>query len=333
MKRIIPLDLAKGICIILVVIGHYCPENSPDWYVWIHDLIYSFHMPLFMFASGYLYMATWKNESYGNFLLKKIKRIIVPYLTVSVLVVTLKLLSQNVAYIENPVTWKTYLAILYSPSAAVFFWFIWALFIIFMIVPLFVTKTSRLILFFLSIILRILPFPLPEIFCLPNTKNMLVYFMLGVILVDHKALLNISLKIPSTIIYILFIGLFYLSTSFAPNTQAEIFVNIVTEIIPFLGIYSVCRLSVSISHIKGYVTDWLLIAGVNSFIIYLLHTTFMGFVKAIIYKLPGLAVTQNQFVFISVAAVIIITGIVIPVLLNNWFLRKNKVLSFLFGMK
>jgi len=333
MKRIIPLDVAKGICIILVVIGHYCPDNSPGWYVWIHDLIYSFHMPLFMFASGYLYMATRKKESYGNFLLKKIKRIIIPYFTVSVLVVTLKLLSQTVAYVENPVTWKTYLAILYSPSAAVFFWFIWALFIIFVIVPLFMTKTSRLILFFLSILFRLLPVPLPDIFCLPEAKNMLVYFMLGVILVDHKALLNASLKIPSTIVYILFFGLFYLSTTFVYHTESEMFINKVTAIIPFLGIYSVCRLSVSISHIRGYVTDWLLIAGVNSFTIYLLHTTFMGFVKAIVYKLPGLAETQNQFVFISVAAAIIITGIVFPVLLNNWILRKNKVLSFMFGMK
>ncbi len=337
MKRIISLDIAKGICIILVVIGHYCPDNSPDWYVLIHDLIYSFHMPLFLFASGYLYMATRKNESYGTFLLKKIKRIIVPYLTVSVLVVTIKLLSQNVAYVQNPVTWQTYLAILYSPSAAVFFWFIWALFIIFLIVPLFVTKTSRLILFFLSIIFRLLPVSLPDIFCLPSVKDMLVYFMLGVFLVDHKALLRTALKIPSAIVYILFFGLFYLSITFSnfivPDTQYEWVINIVNEIIPYLGIFSVCRLSISLSHFKNPGTDWLLIAGANSFIIYLLHTTFMGFAKALVYKLPALAEAQNQFVFISVAISIIITGIVFPVLLNNWILQKNKVLSFLFGMK
>lgn len=321
----------------MVVIGHYFPDNSPGWYVLIRVFIYSFHMPLFMFASGYLYMATRKNESYSDFLLRKIKRISIPYFTVSVLVVTIKLLSQDVAYVENPITWYTYIEIFYSPSAAVFFWFIWALFILFLIVPLFVSKESRLILFFISIIIKFLPIPLPDIFCLPNVKDMLVFFMMGVILVDHQAILHTALKIPAIIVYILFMGLFSLRIVsrdlLLSDTHPEWFINIVNEIISYLGIFSVYRLSVSISHFKNYITNWLLIAGTHSFIIYLLHTTFMGFVKALVHKLPSLTETQNQFVFISVAISIIITGIVFPILLNNWILRKNKVLSFLFGIK
>ena len=50
MNRIIALDIAKAICIILVVMGHYVPDNSPAWYVLVHDVIYTFHMPLFMFV-------------------------------------------------------------------------------------------------------------------------------------------------------------------------------------------------------------------------------------------------------------------------------------------
>lgn len=57
-ERILFLDVAKAVCIILVVVGHYVPDNSPGWYVAIHDVIYTFHMPLFMFASGYVYIAT-----------------------------------------------------------------------------------------------------------------------------------------------------------------------------------------------------------------------------------------------------------------------------------
>lgn len=73
MKRIIFIDIAKAICIVLVVIGHYVPDNSPAWYVAFHDIIYTFHMPLFMFTSGYVYIATKKDISYGQFILKKIK--------------------------------------------------------------------------------------------------------------------------------------------------------------------------------------------------------------------------------------------------------------------
>lgn len=75
MNRIVFLDIAKAICIILVVVGHYMPDNSPMWYVMLNKVIYTFHMPLFMFVSGYVYIATKKDISYGSFLMKKVKRL------------------------------------------------------------------------------------------------------------------------------------------------------------------------------------------------------------------------------------------------------------------
>lgn len=72
MQRLISFDIAKAICIILVVIGHYVPDGSPSWYMDVHDVIYSFHMPLFMFASGFIYMATKKKIPYKDFLMKKV---------------------------------------------------------------------------------------------------------------------------------------------------------------------------------------------------------------------------------------------------------------------
>lgn len=92
-NRIVSLDVAKAICIILVVIGHYVPDNSPEWYVAIHDVIYTFHMPLFMFASGFVYIATKKSEAYGTFILKKVKRLMIPYISTSVIVISIKLLT------------------------------------------------------------------------------------------------------------------------------------------------------------------------------------------------------------------------------------------------
>lgn len=44
------IDIAKGIGIILVVIGHLHGINHI-----IHDFFYLFHMPLFFIISGYLY--------------------------------------------------------------------------------------------------------------------------------------------------------------------------------------------------------------------------------------------------------------------------------------
>lgn len=185
-KRLVNFDIAKAICIILVVIGHYIPDNSPDWYVINRAFIYSFHMPLFMFASGYIYIAFKKEESYGHFILKKVRRLMIPYLVTSVLIVTIKLLTERNAYVENPVTLLSYIKVLYSPEAGYFLWFIWALWWMFVIVPLLKTKRLRLIGFFIALALHYLPITLTHVFCLEQMRQMLVFFMLGVVAFDYE---------------------------------------------------------------------------------------------------------------------------------------------------
>lgn len=120
MNRIIALDIAKAICIILVVMGHYVPDNSPAWYVLVHDVIYTFHMPLFMFVSGYVYIATKKRSTYGDFLLKKVRRLMVPYLTTSVMVIVIKLLTQGSMSVDNPVTIFSFVEMFYMARGRLF---------------------------------------------------------------------------------------------------------------------------------------------------------------------------------------------------------------------
>lgn len=63
-ERIQYLDICKGVGIIFVVLGHIIQTNP------IRTWIYSFHMPLFFFLSGYIFYFT-KITELKN-LLKKI---------------------------------------------------------------------------------------------------------------------------------------------------------------------------------------------------------------------------------------------------------------------
>lgn len=45
MSRIFSLDIAKAICIILVVIGHYIPDHSPKWYVALDANLWYIFLP------------------------------------------------------------------------------------------------------------------------------------------------------------------------------------------------------------------------------------------------------------------------------------------------
>ena len=74
-KRIEYLDIAKGIAIICVIIGHSCGDIT-------RSIIYTFHMPLFFIISGYFCKG--KVE-----LVKNTKKLIVPYVITCITMVLL----------------------------------------------------------------------------------------------------------------------------------------------------------------------------------------------------------------------------------------------------
>ena len=84
-QRIVFIDQLKGIAIFGVVLGHLIGHNAgSDNGLW--TFIYSFHMPLFMFISGYLASVTSTAETLswnkiGRTILKKSRTLLLPSLT------------------------------------------------------------------------------------------------------------------------------------------------------------------------------------------------------------------------------------------------------------
>lgn len=75
-KRLEWIDLAKGIGIILMVVGHMPSIPSA-----VHNWIFSFHMPLFFFLSGYMFKKKKVKVCFRN----SIKKYLEPYFIYSVL--------------------------------------------------------------------------------------------------------------------------------------------------------------------------------------------------------------------------------------------------------
>lgn len=87
-QRLSYLDIAKGIGIILVVLGHCIPDASmpggpSDKFLSImFKLIYSFHMPLFFFIAGIFSLPKLNSLIDFNiidFIKKRFLRLMVPY--------------------------------------------------------------------------------------------------------------------------------------------------------------------------------------------------------------------------------------------------------------
>src|SRR6266498_5695695 len=79
-KRVEYVDIAKGIGIVLVVMGHNdFALISP----FAHKLIYSFHMPMFFFMSGMFFKP---DAPFWSFLQSRFNRVLKPFLAILLLI-------------------------------------------------------------------------------------------------------------------------------------------------------------------------------------------------------------------------------------------------------
>lgn len=103
-KRIEFIDLAKGICISLVVLFHIfracmigkSHEEAPILAFLMNDLLGSFRMPFYFFLSGLFY-----KQYIGSltFIKKKINKLLIPFLFVFLITIVLRNIAE---YIINP---------------------------------------------------------------------------------------------------------------------------------------------------------------------------------------------------------------------------------------
>lgn len=133
--------------ILLVVFGHSfatldaAGSRAVSAFCFLHSLVYSFHMPLFFFISGYLFMHTnppGKTLSYTAFVRRKIVRLLLPYVAISTAAFPVKVALSKYAWRGAHLGPADYLKSLVFPldNTIFFFWFLPTIFIIFLAAPL-----------------------------------------------------------------------------------------------------------------------------------------------------------------------------------------------------
>lgn len=129
--------------IILVVIGHsgFTSPDIANRLSIFHQWIYTFHMPLFFFISGYLYSLT--NRSFqqidnGRFIAKKFNRLLIPYFVLGVVIFIIKYVFANLSTADRIFSIDSFLYMFIAPQAPNstmgFLWYLITLFVIFLIV-------------------------------------------------------------------------------------------------------------------------------------------------------------------------------------------------------
>lgn len=313
------LDVAKGIAIILVVLGHSFPSNvfNDDTCIdvaakIIYDFVYSFHMPTFFAISGYLFFNAWNLHRVGT-IKKKAMRLLIPYFTFSIIYIPLRLFASSMANSDfGNQYWKIILGV--SPNGGV--WFLYTLFVFFTITFYCVNSQNINVILLFALILSIvfqLGFPFSHILhdVAPRVLDIFrfyFYFILGLIVNKNKSFMSSFNTKTFVLEFVVFVILFVLLELFS----ASFF----TVPIALLGIHLTVLLS---SKLQSSVTlAWL---GINSMDIYLLHGPLMVVLRVVLLKLG----VGKLFIAIG----LFMGSLLIAFFISRYIIHKVKVIEFL----
>lgn len=316
-KRLTEIDVATGIAISLVVFGHLLfPESAHiTWYVEVRALIYKFHMPFFMFLSGFIIHYSYQKKpptSYQQYVLKKWRRFFPPYLIFAFLFMIL----EN-TFAEG--SWDNILIdvcdIFFFPpkSPAGYLWYIYVLLIFYVLYPpamkIAKGKPTKLILpailiYFISA---------PALLSINQVFEYFLFVVLGASAAANYPLYLEGLKKWGWIGLLLFIILLFLS-----------------EKIPYakliLGLASIPSLQYIAS--SKYLTSsrFLILLGQNTFYIYLMNTLVIGTLVVVIFRI--LAIPSQYFLYLIIPFTA--AGLFLPIVINDWIIKKNRYLRMIF---
>lgn len=115
MNRLVHIDFLKGFAIFLMVMGHVlswsisdsgCPRTVDSWFV--REVIYSFHMPLFMFMSGYvidLKNKIWSWDICSNAVSSRLRTLVLPCFSFKILAIIASVIIGGKIIISGDMPW------------------------------------------------------------------------------------------------------------------------------------------------------------------------------------------------------------------------------------
>ena len=339
MERDNILDIAKGLGIILVIMGHIS-QNAL-----LSRFIYTFHMPLFFFASGIsLFFTLQKQDNFKKFFSKKFFSIIVPYIIFSIIFLAYWIvLEKHFREPSSTSALSVFLNIFVSkadiqlyPTNAVL-WFLPCLFssliISYFLIKLFKKKyvLVSVIIFAIGFILSNSKIYMP--FALETAMIAQLFVILGYafksIKVSNENVLNN--KFLNYIIFplLLVLLLIIIKLNGTVNMLSHIYNNPVYFVIGALsGIGIVFTLANFINY-KIKFAKYLIYLGKSSFVLMIVHEP----VKRILIKLASTICSVSQeFLRTNILSVVILTILLILILIPvNYII--NNYMPFLIGKR
>lgn len=302
----------------LVVVGHIearTPLYGADWYSVLKHWIYQFHMPFFMFLSGFIMEYTFRSMEvaggYFNYARGKFMRLMPAFFLVAVLVVIGKTIASHLVHVDNvPQGIVDGLGdILIRPiySSASSLWYLYVLFIFYLVFPFLRRLSGNLAwpLLVIGVAAYAVHSELTTFFALDRVAEYALFLLIGVVLARNYEEFFVFLDKFGWVALGLFVAI-SLSYHMLPNPRLV------------LGLVSIPALMYLV-RLPGLNDSKLLLTwGKYVFVIYLLNTLFIGLVKGIGLKM----MPWDGLNFLIYFPLLTAAGILLPIALKKWVLVK-----------
>jgi fucose 4-O-acetylase-like acetyltransferase len=324
--RLHDIDRAKGLTIILVVIGHIAARNKPsgtDWFALAQFLINSFHMPFFMYLAGYVFFYSGNaydpRPTYWGYVRRRAERLLIPFFAVGLLIVAGKFSLQGIMRVDNwagnsgsalrALIWDT------ANSPAESIWFVFVLFVYCACVPLLlrvvhhrlqILLAGAAIAYFLAAYLLLVP----GYVYLDRIATYLIFFLLGGVVQSRPDILAFINRafVPFAVCFAMSLALLAFHVF---EHQAFVLCN-------FLGIPFMHGLALKLRDDR-----FLLWLSQYTFVIYLLNTIVMGLAMGILL----LFLPWNAASFLLLVPVLGAAGLFGPILIKRAAFRRMPLVD------
>ena len=329
--------------ILLVVLGHSGFEEPiiADNLFNLRRWIYSFHMPLFFFISGFLYAHT--NNDFmtikkGAFLMKKIKRLLVPYIVLGSIIWIIKFMLSNLSHANREFSVENFLLMFVSPqmlnSTLGYLWYLFSLFMVFVVMLTLIQLRCNMKMVRWCVIVIVICWgiyimtPRIEVFCFSNICWYIPFFVIGILFKKYEKsvqnLLSSSLVVEAIVLFGL-LTLFFNFCDFGWSPMYSFVVNVLCAVTGLFFSISLCAFFLKFDFVRNKIL-------------------FFSKYTYSIYLLSWFAQYGTQFIFLNilhfpwywVVIILFIFQIVLPICIckfidSTYWLSNQKWLRLVIG--
>ncbi|WP_298215327.1 acyltransferase [Acidocella sp.] len=326
------LDMGKGLAILLVVFGHLVARQDPQhlhWYEPLRRAIYAFHMPFFMYLSGFAAAlsgvllrgrAGWAQTARA-----RAQRLLLPFFSLGLLVLAGKLLASPILFVDNrPAGIRAGLLGLFwhtAASPALSIWYLFVLFVVSLATLWLLNGQARRLSWLLAAALALYALPLPAYIYLDRVGAYAPFFLLGAMAgLAAPRWERIMDRLWPLALALLLAGLAAVALWGQSEAQKSVMLPLGALSLPALhGLLRCLNI--------GWLCRLFLFFGRYSFMIYLGNTICIGLAKAaLLHFLPWDAAHFGVY-----AAALMTAGMLGPVMVKRHAFRRVKILDRLTG--